>query len=297
MPKAAVSRLRGPTEEAEILRIEFAAQVDARLRNLPAGHTANWGELATLMKEVALDVPGPEPRPDIRPWMKGRETDHENSKTALAAAQARGKAARAQPRPWTPAQHAEAEAAKQHTANQRRILRRSLKRWEEEWWEAVAEEAEAAARYGDQGKLWELLNRPRGRKALGTLDGTKKTGALPREETEAWGEHFENIQRGAGQVAERAWDSVPQEPETITWLGETPTRKGPTSAGSKMKLGKTGGDDAVVAEYLRNAGDQMREEVFALVQRHWEQAATAADGAESAEWPPEWMVGVVCPLW
>ena len=64
-----------------------------------------------------------------------------------------------------------------------------------------------------------------------------------------------------------------------------------------MELGKAGGEDAVVAEYLRYAGDHVRAEIYALVKKHWDQAASAPDGQESAEWPPEWTIGLVCPLW
>ena len=74
--KPAVDRLRGPTQEAARLRQEFTEKMEERIGQLPQGPT-NWNDLAKTMKEVAMEVVGPQ-QPRIReqrPWMQGKECE------------------------------------------------------------------------------------------------------------------------------------------------------------------------------------------------------------------------------
>ena len=54
----------------------------------------------------------------------------------------------------------------------------------------------------------------------------KRITRNPFPEAESWKDHFSNIQDGAVPVANRVWDSIPQNPNTATWLNEILTMLG-----------------------------------------------------------------------
>jgi hypothetical protein len=66
---------------------------------------------------------------------------------------------------------------------------------------------------------------------------------------------------------------------------------------SAMKTGKAAGEDGFSAEYLKYGGDALRGQVYAVVRQMWNQAIEAPAGREGKEWPQEWNIGLVVPLW
>lgn len=67
-----------------------------------------------------------------------------------------------------------------------------------------------------------------------TKSSMKRITRNPFAELESWKDHFSNIQDGAVPVANRVWDSIPQNPNTATWLNETLTIPELTRALAKM---------------------------------------------------------------
>ena len=67
------------------------------------------------------------------------------------------------------------------------------------------------------------------------------------------------MSQGAGKVADRVWNSVPQVGTEAEWLQKIPSDQEIRAAYNAMKLDKAGGEDAVLAEYLRYGGAALRE--------------------------------------
>ena len=63
-----------------------------------------------------------------------------------------------------------------------------------------------------------------------------------------------------------------------------------------MKAGRASGQDGFVAEILKFGGKKLRK-TFGVVRKMWSHAAEAEEGAEATEWPEDWKVGIVAPLW
>ena len=105
------------------------------------------------------------------------------------------------------------------------------------------------------------------------------------------------LHQGAGRVNERVWESIPQEEEIAEWTGEPPTKQELRRAYNAMKLGKAGGEDEVVAEYLRYGGAALRDRIYEVVIDAWCKASSAEAGQEAGGWPAEWRIGLVAPLW
>ena len=112
---------------------------------------------------------------------------------------------------------------------------------------------------------------------------------------EAWKKHFENVSKDEGQVAETVWAGIPER-ETAEWMGQEPGEDELEEALRKMKVGRAGGADEVVVEYLKYGGLTLREELFRIVRLMWNRAASAEDGEEAAEWPKEWRIALQVPL-
>ena len=80
-------------------------------------------------------------------------------------------------------------------------------------------------------------------------------------------------------------------------LDDAPSWEEVKRAVNAMKRGKAGGEDAMVAEYLKLGGLEIQRALHKLVKRCWEEATLAPDGEEHESWPPKWKVGVIIPLW
>lgn len=126
-----------------------------------------------------------------------------------------------------------------------------------------------------------------------TSAGTKQRAS--EEEVEAWKNHFEDLQKGKEKVNERVWQAITVIP-TNSELGARPTRDEVRRAINKMKLGKAGGEDEMLAEYLKMGSEEVFDKVFTIVDIMWQRATQAADGEEASGWPPEWNTALVCPL-
>ena len=135
-----------------------------------------------------------------------------------------------------------------------------------------------------------------------TRGATRKKGdggvfiGLNQQEVEAWKEHFRAIQAGRGDVLEEVWQDV-ENRDVYMDLDDPPSREEVRRAINAVKLGKAGGEDAMVAEYLKMGGPEMQGLVFRIVTRCWEAATRAADGQEHTSWPTLWKSGVIIPLW
>ena len=79
-------------------------------------------------------------------------------------------------------------------------------------------------------------------------------------------------------------------------MGEEPEAQ-EVKAIAKMGIGKAGGHDEVVAEYLKHGGEECQAEVVKIVKKMWRRATYAEEGDEAGGWPKEWTIAVQMPLW
>ena len=180
----------------------------------------------------------------------------------------------------------------------RRARRRkttAMREWEVQWLKAKAEEANELAEKPNASLVFGVVREL-------TRGATRKKGdggvfvGLNQQEVEAWKEHFCAIQAGRGDILEEVWQDV-ENRDVYMDLDDPPSREEVRRAIKAMKLGKAGGEDAMVAEYLKMGGPEMQGLVFRIVTRCWEAATRAADGQEHTSWPTLWKSGVIIPLW
>ena len=53
----------------------------------------------------------------------------------------------------------------------------------------------------------------------------------------------------------------------------------------------------MAAEFLKFAGPKLQNRIYKIVVQMWMKARLAEEGAEAHQWPKEWKVGIVVPLW
>ena len=181
--------------------------------------------------------------------------------------------------------------------NARKNRTRTIKRWEREYWDDVAASATDAWHRGDQGVLYKLF----GELKLRGHEGRKDTGrsSVPdvEAEREAWKTHFERVSQGRGNVHARVWANCPRSDKTYDWLTQMPSTPELDKCVANMKTKRAPGLDGFVAELLKYGGSKLRTEVYKVVRQMWEHAKVAGLDMEAHDWPAEWKVGVVVPLW
>ena len=292
------ARLLGPTTEATRLRQGYADAVTRGVATLCQGDTTiQWGDLCRITYEAALEVLGPRGRPDPRPWMRGREEDKRilDNRVLQASEQVDRYALRAD---FTAAEQTQRLAALTARRAAVRDRRRTLRRWERTYWTDVQERANQAEAANDPAATFQLFRELAGRRR--TIRGT---GALTvhdvESEREAWARHFQQVSVGRGAVHGRVWEHVPDASGggQASWLGLPPSPIEVDQAIARMKNRKAPGHDQVTAEALKYGGPVLRNKLTEVVRTMWTAAVRSADGAEGSDWPSEWKLCVMVPLW
>ena len=128
-----------------------------------------WGKLAEVMVAAASDVCGERRSRASNPWVVGRERELEALHYVVNEAVERRNecAVRLRNRRRLRARvndmvlrgmERELEEAKECVKGGRRELKRSLKRWEKEWWDRLIEECRDACEEGRMGRMYKVLN-------------------------------------------------------------------------------------------------------------------------------------------
>ena len=120
--------------------------------------------------------------------------------------------------------------------------------------------------------------------------------AANQQEAEAWKEYFRLIQEGEGEVEPGVWADVAGK-DVDDRLDDAPSVEEVRRAINDMKNGKTGGEDQMIAEYLKLGGPIMFEATLKIVDQCWLAATRAPEGGEHTAWPSSWNTGVIIPLW
>ena len=254
---------RGTNPQAMALRSQYHHAINQKIQDNAPHQT--WDEIATLLTQTAEATFGTTQQQSGKPWFVGRQAEIRILNNQVSTAKQHftdcTHAARSQPN--NVAIHNQLQQAKRQLHTIKRMKRRQLTQWERQYWHTVGQQAEAAEARGDTYVLYSLMSKLKVRKANNTKSSLKRITCNPFAEAESWKEHFSNIQNGAIPVADRVWNSVPQNP-TTTWLNETPTIPELTRALAKMKIGKAPGDDGVTVEMLKWAPQTILDNLFPL---------------------------------
>ena len=278
------------------LRSQYHHAINQKIQDNAPHQT--WDEIATLLTQTAEATFGITQQQSGKPWFVGRQAEIRILNNQVSTAKQHftdcTHAARSQPN--NVAIHNQLQQAKRQLHTIKRMKRRQLTQWERQYWHTVGQQAEAAEARGDTYVLYSLMSKLKVRKANSTKSSLKRITCNPFAEAESWKEHFSNIQNGAIPVADRVWNSVPQNP-TTTWLNETPTIPELTRALAKMKIGKAPGDDGVTVEMLKWAPQTILDNLFSFTQTLWDTTCNAPPDLATAHWPQSWLQATVIPLW
>ena len=172
----------------------------------------------------------------------------------------------------------------------RKDLKKSISRWEKEWWEELLVECEQAGERGDQGTVFRLL------KKIGKRD-FKKAPVTTNITSDEFRNHFKKVSDSRFERDPEEIDKFVQEIPDISnterakiWrqqLDEIPSKEEIVKQMHKMK-NSAPGEDEVRLCYLLTAGGKILEEVVNLVQYMFEN--------DSVNWEESLKIGNVIPL-
>ena len=229
--------------------------------------------------------------------MEGREAARMVLDAAVHDARRADNEARKVERPWSAEQEQLVETRRRQVREAQKGRTKKLKEWEKTWWQVMGARATEAARTHNTAELYSILRDMKVRGPVAGRDGGKATVGNIEAELDAWKEHFRKVSETQGVVEERVWNNVSKITRKSKWLGEEPSFIELSRCVGRMKLKKAAGKDMFTVEILKYGGRKLRESVFKVVQVMWDKAGRAELGKEADEWPEEWMVGLVVPLW
>ena len=296
--RADVAKLNGMGEATRTYRRRFQEVAGQKLTELTEGaeHVA-WQDITQACHQAAVEVVGTVGRKSDRPWLEGHWEELQRMDAAITEGRRADREARARPRPWSAQETDQARQTRSDLNQVRRTRRRQLGVWETTYWATLAARALQADKDGDTAELFKMHKALGAYKQVRRRDGAEARPADIEAEREAWREHFCAIQAGVGEVPDRVWDNIPQSARMADWLALGPSHGEFERAVGQMQCGRAAGEDGFIAEYLKYGGPGVQEVVFQVVKRTWEAAQASDEGLEAENWPSEWRVGLVVPLW
>ena len=251
----------------------------------------NWKLMGEVMVETAEEVCGRKTRQVANPWTIGHEEELAMLNLQIGAwvdernrveERTRTRAGRAR---W----QERLEEVRGRVREARREMKNRLRQLEREWWDEIIEVCEEASRRGNIGEMYEALRKlgGRGRKAQ---EGNNIT-------TEEFKDHFQKITQDRYEVEpqeiERAVEGVrdmredQRAVEANEMLNETPGEEEIKKAMKETK-DSAPGRDGVRVSYIREATQEMKEEMVRMVAFMFENRAN--------KWEEELKIGQMVPL-
>lgn len=283
-----VLRLMGTTPEAAALRTMFAEAVTKSLGTVEADFL-DWGSVASILRSCALQVLGPVPPRNPLPWLQGKERELKQLsdqvhyiEIQLAAARQKG--------------DSQVSSLLEQRKQASKALSSSKKKWEQNWWDELADTAQKAHEQHDDYTFWQVCKTLGFRESRRLHQVCKRTVPCPEQEREAWKIFLSNIQHGTGEVNPSVWEHVPLASSEAASLRDPPTRQEFSKALAAMKPGKRGGIDEVTVELIKFGGPALQDSVFNIISTMWSDAANAPPGQEAATWHEHVVTGVCIPV-
>lgn len=282
-----VAKLRGDTAEARELCQQWVNKVETRLQALAI--QPNWDMICQICRGVAVEICGILKLHKGAPWLRYhgntiQQLDHNIRQAQMADRQARRNGDIQQ-----------MQQCRRSLQNARRVKLQQIRNWETTWLSQKAEEVNRTLDSPVSTTIFNLVKELISAVGKGYRDGSKAQAGSPAE-VEAWKDHFQAIQQGIGEVDDSIWPDISSRPLAIE-LADPLSWEEYLRAIKEMRLGKAGGEDAMLAEYIKFEGPHLRKEIYRIVQECWQLATTATDGEEANSWPTQWKVGLTVPLW
>ena len=296
-PKADVAKIWGSGEQAQHYRAQFQAHLSQQLDALQQTQSAGWQDIVTTCKRTAITILGAQQQTGNRPWLQGHMDILKQLDAEVSQAQQQDRAARSHPRPWDPITAQHAAVCRQKLNQVRRKRRQAMGEWETTYWSTLAQQALVADQNKDQGELFRIHGLLGAHRNLKRRDGAQVLPTDIEAEREAWKEHFRTIQAGEGAVPDNVWENIQKAVYTADWLARTPTIEEIERVIGQLQNRRAAGEDGFMAEFLKYGGPTIQKAVHSVIFKAWEWATNSGDNLEAAEWPDEWKVGLVVPLW
>jgi ribonuclease HI len=290
-------KLRGQSKRAMELRVQFQKLVDSLLERNGPEDNPGWSVVCEALHEGGLRVLGKREPRKHQPWMAGKEDELKRLGLEIQEKRRAYKESARSIRPWTEQDALGVQEKRKVWRAADKVRRKTVKGWETEWWEVIAdrlEEAEGARNIAETFKIHREMTTQACAKRRKTKPLTKGSVEAERE---AWKLHFERVSADPGKVAEVVWKHIPAKKSIETWLGEEPTLQEFNEALRKMPLGKAAGVDKLHVEAIKYSSQKVLLYVFEFAQDMWRKAVASVKGREAAEWPEAWKQAMVIPLW
>ncbi|CAK9042446.1 Caroteno-chlorophyll a-c-binding protein [Durusdinium trenchii] len=284
-----VLRLLGSSTEAQTLRLQYANAVTSALETVH-GQRLDWDAVAMIMKDTALRLLGPCPRREFRPWLRGKERELHELENRVHRLEIQLHQARR-----------DASGSEHSLLSQRRSASRELqkqkRRWEAQWWDELADQANTAGQRNNSFAFWQVCRQLGLRDSGQLVSSGKRTVAHPEVDREAWKHFLSQIQSGPGEVDPSVWDHVPVISEVDDQLASPPSWNEFRQALRSMNPGRRGGMDDITVELIKYGGDELQSTVFSILLDMWASSASADAGAEAAAWPLSVRTGICIPVY
>ncbi|CAE7252939.1 unnamed protein product [Symbiodinium sp. CCMP2592] len=191
------------------------------------------------------------------PWLRDKGGDIERLDQAILQAKEQDREARGSGDAGAMAR------ARRDLQQSRQMKRRTLSKWEVDWLRAKADEANALVDKPNASMVFSVVKElTQGATRKKTDGGTRHV--MNQQEVEEWKEHFQAIQTGRGEVSENVWEDM-ESRDVCMELDDPPTQEEVRRAVNAMKRGKAGGEDSMVAEYLKLGESKSVKHVGAML--------------------------------
>ena len=260
-----------------------------------------WKEVAKVMTETAEEVCGVMRRELANPWTVGREEEiqgyierirqkvrRRDEQLNVMNAMRRLRVRRGGRRGLDHLE-AERERLKTEVKEERKEMKRFMRRLEREWWEGVIEECKEAMERGRVGEMYKCLRK------LGTRDGP--AGRSTTVTVNEFKEHFERVSADRYEEEPRVIEEAVNGAEDLRndrraieaneRLNEMPEREEIVEVMNEMRESAPG-EDGVRIGYIRKACQEIKDRVIEIVQEMFEVRAD--------RWDERAKVGVMVPL-
>ena len=171
-------------------------------------------------------------------------------------------------------------AAQEKYTQAHKMVRQSVKKDKQEYYEDLADQAEEAAHYGNMKELYNI-----GRKLTGKFNRPErpvkdKHGQIITEsekQLDRWTEHFKELLNRPAPVNP---PTIPEAEEDLEINCDPPTKEEVIEAIKKLKNGKAAGPDGIPAEALKADVEMTANMLLPVFKKIWEEEEIPADWKE-----------------
>jgi exonuclease III len=252
-------------------RAEFEAETrkrfeEATVEGKVAEEGTNWNTLTDVLVGSAKEVCGVRERKIENPWMVGKDEEVEGMSRAIQ--EALEEKTELTSRRRTRAVEERLRTAKVRLKEARKVMKRSIRRWEREWWEEKVGECEEAQNNGNLGEMYKIL------REMGVGTYKKAPATTSTITTEDFRQHFSGVSRERYEVEpaelRAAVERVPDISRTDLareendLLNQTPQSREILAEMKKVK-DSAPGEDGVRMRYINCAAPEVRDEIVRMV--------------------------------